>query len=444
MKISIVGTGYVGLVTAACLAEVGHTVTCVDVDATKVDKVNAGVSPIHEASLDDLLDEHVGTRLSATTNLRLAVAETELTLIAVGTPTSDGQIDLRQVIAAAGEVGEALAEKTGYHVVVVKSTVIPGTTEGPVRRELESRSGKKVGGDIGLGMNPEFLRQGRAVFDSLNPDRIVLGGSDDRSIEAMAAVYAPYEDVEVLSTTPRTAEMIKYAANSLFATLISFSNELANFCATEGDIDAADVMRGLHLDRRLSPLLETGERIHPELLSYLMPGCGFGGSCFPKDVAALVSRGSAIGSEMQLLQSVLDVNEAQPMKLIEMLLAELESLDGVPVAVLGLSFKPGTDDMRQSPAIPVVESLVAAGAIVTVYDPVARPVAERVFSTLPLRFAEGITDALADTEAVLVLTAWPEFLELPQLVNSSSPPVIVDGRRTLAASDFARYRAIGL
>ncbi|MCP4424945.1 MAG: UDP-glucose/GDP-mannose dehydrogenase family protein, partial [Chloroflexi bacterium] len=282
MKVSIVGTGYVGLVSGVCLAGKGHQIICVDIDREKVDKINQAIPPIYEEGLTELLEENIGTNLQATTDLRQAVMGSEMSLIAVGTPFDGEEIDLTYIKQVSRQIGEVLRDKDDYHVVVVKSTVVPGTTDDVVRPILEESSGKKAGPDFGLGMNPEFLREGKAIEDFMVPDRIVLGGIDGRSQDALAKLYAVYEGVDQLKTNNKTAEMIKYTANSVLATMISFSNEIANLCAVLGDIDVTEVMEGVHLDKRLSPILPSGERIRPAFTTYIQAGCGFGGSCFPK------------------------------------------------------------------------------------------------------------------------------------------------------------------
>jgi UDPglucose 6-dehydrogenase/GDP-mannose 6-dehydrogenase len=265
MKVSVIGTGYVGLVTGVCLADKGHDVTCADLDGAKVDRINRGEAPIFERGLDDLLRRHAGTRLRATLDARDAVRSTDLTLIAVGTPFDGRRIDLTDVKGAARTVGQALAEKAGYHAVVVKSTVVPGTTDTVVLPILEAVSGKRAGTDFGVGMNPEFLTEGEAVGDFMDPDRIVLGGIDTRTQDALDALYAPFPDAPRLRTNNGTAEMIKYASNAILATMISFSNELANLGSAIGGIDTVEVMRGLHLSRYLSPR-ENGKRVEPAIV----------------------------------------------------------------------------------------------------------------------------------------------------------------------------------
>ena len=444
MKISVVGTGYVGLVSGVCLAQKGHHVTCVDNNLQKVEEINHGKSPIYEEGLDNLLIDNIGARLQATNDLERAVDETDLTLIAVGTPFDGDEIDLRYIQQVAKEIGKALEKKSSYHVVVVKSTVVPGTTDDVVLPLLEKYSGKTAGKDFGVGMNPEFLREGSAITDFMNPDRIVLGGIDSRSQELLARVYEPFPDADTLTVNNKTAEMIKYTSNSLLATLISFSNEIGNLCASLGDIDAIDVMRGVHLDKRVSPILESGQRITPGITSYLEAGCGFGGSCFPKDVKALIAHGKKSGQPMHLLENVITVNKEQPDKMLQYLNNHFPDLREVRVAVLGLAFKPGTDDMRESPAIPIVQRLVSASADITAYDPVAQEEAEKIFAAGEITYCGSVTETVKNAQAILILTRWDEFKELPGVLGDlKTSPVIIDGRRMLPQDCVACYEGIG-
>ncbi len=378
MKVSVIGTGYVGIVTGVCFAEKGHQITCVDVDQAKVDSINKGVPPIYERGLGDLLKKHVGGRLRASTDLSGAVQQTDLSLIAVGTPFDGREIDLTYIKAVSKEIGQALRNKPGYHVVIVKSTVVPGTTDDVVCPILEEASGKKAGVDFGVGMNPEFLTEGEAVNDFLFPDRIVLGGMDKATIDQQARLYEGFPGVEVLRTNNKSAEMIKYTSNALLATLISFSNEIANLCAAVKDVDVVDVMRGVHTSRYLSVDLPEGKKVQPPIVSFLAAGCGFGGSCFPKDVKALAAHGERLHASMHLLDAVLKVNEQQPQKIIQLLKKHFASLKGVRVSILGLAFRPDTNDMRESPAIPIVRSLLREGAVVKGYDPVATDEARKI------------------------------------------------------------------
>jgi UDPglucose 6-dehydrogenase/GDP-mannose 6-dehydrogenase len=440
MKISIIGTGYVGLVTGACLAENGHLVTCVDIDPARVSALNRAEPPIYEAGLPELLRKNVGRNLFATTDLAAAVRDTEVTLIAVGTPFNGKEIDLTAVLGAARQIGVALREKAAYHLVVVKSTVVPGTTDRHVLPALESASGKKAGADFGVGMNPEFLSEGEAVNDFLFPDRIVLGGIDTRSIEVLEAVYQPFAGtIPRLRTNTRTAEMIKYSSNALLATLISFTNELANMGAALGGIDTVDVMRGVHLSQYFSARDSAGL---PPITSFLKAGCGFGGSCLPKDVKALIAHGRSAGVAMPLLESVIVINETQPHKTVELLKRYWPSLRNVRVSVLGLSFKPGTNDVRESPAFPILRELLAMGAAVTAFDPVAMKEAQEAFPQAGVTYAPSLETALKEANAVIVVTPWKEFENVPGLLGDGT--VFVDGRRTFDKRAVSNYEGIGL
>ena len=445
MRVSVIGTGYVGLVSGACLAELGHEVLCVDVDQEKVEKINRGIAPIYEKGLDDLLVKHIGRRLRATTDLRRAVLDTELSMIAVGTPFSGDKIDLGYVKEASRQIGEALREKERYHMIVVKSTVVPGTTDDVVTPAVENASGKKAGVDFGMGMNPEFLREGEAVGDFMHPDRIVMGSMDDKSMVMLEKLYQPFTSVDKVQTNSKTAETIKYTSNALLATLISFSNEIANFCSAAGGIDVADVMKGVHLDKRLSPILDEGTRIVPTITTYLEAGCGFGGSCFPKDVKALISHGKKMGQPMHLLDSVIRINNEQPQKILHLLDKHFSSCQNLTVGVLGLAFKPGTDDMRESPAIPVIKGLIARGAQIMAFDPVAKHAAQQLFNNRQILFVDEVQKAVNGVDAVILLTRWDEFKQLHDIVKGINPqPLVIDGRRMLDKTSFERYEGIGL
>jgi UDPglucose 6-dehydrogenase/GDP-mannose 6-dehydrogenase len=445
MKIAVVGTGYVGLVSGVCLAEKGHEVVCVDNDLNKVEKINAGVSPIYEKGLNELLQKNIGARLKASNDLAAAIEDADLSLIAVGTPFDGNEIDLSYISRVSTEIGEALKNKSDYHVVVVKSTVVPGTTDAVVLPLLEQASGKQAGKDFGVGMNPEFLREGAAIEDFMYPDRIVLGGIDDNTHNLLTKLYAPFAGVDVITTNNKTAEMIKYTSNSLLATLISFSNEIGNLCAAIGGIDALEVMKGVHLDKRISPILESGERVKPVLTTYLEAGCGFGGSCFPKDVKALISHGKKVGQPMELLSSVISINKKQPQQVLDRLSKHFSDLSGVRVAILGLAFKPDTDDMRESPAIPIVRELLRRNAKITAFDPVAENEAKKVFADGGVIYCSSIEETLEHAEAVLLLTRWHVFEQVPAIIRAMNiNPVVIDGRRMLARDSVERYEGIGI
>ncbi len=445
MNISVIGTGYVGLVSGVCLAEKGHRVVCVDIDPHKVAQTNQGIPVIFENGLEALLKKNISSRFNATTDFERAILETDLSIIAVGTPFDGDQIDLSYIQEVSRQIGETLRKKHAYHVVVVKSTVVPGTTEGVVLPIIEQASGKKAGSDFGLGMNPEFLREGMAVEDFMNPDRIVLGGVDERTLDRLQELYRVFEGVDIVRTTPKTAEMIKYTANAVLATMISFSNEIGNLCAALGGIDVVDVMKGVHLDKRLCPIMPDGQRIIPQFTTYLEAGCGFGGSCFPKDVKALIAHGKKAGHPMSLLESVIRVNENQPQQVLNILKDHLPDLKGRRLAVLGLAFKPETDDMRESPAIPIITQLLSAGANIQAFDPVAQDEAKKLFGDNCITYCETLSHAIAGVDAVILLTRWEEFRKLPDLLNKNDVPLIlIDGRRMLDKQHFARYAGIGM
>jgi UDPglucose 6-dehydrogenase/GDP-mannose 6-dehydrogenase len=445
MKISVLGTGYVGLVSGVCLAEKGHQVVCVDIDPDKVARTNQGIPVIFENGLEALLKKNSPIRFGATTDLRRAVLETDLSLIAVGTPFNGDQIDLTYIEEVSRQIGDVLRDKREYHVVVVKSTVVPGTTETVVLPIIEKASGKKGGVDFGVGMNPEFLREGMAVEDFMHPDRIVLGGVDERTLDQLEALYSVFEGVDIIRTTPKTAEMIKYTANALLATMISFSNEIGNLCATLGGIDVVDVMHGVHLDKRLCPIPPDGRRIKPQFTTYLEAGCGFGGSCFPKDVKALIAHGKRAGRPMSLLEAVIDVNENQPRQVLDILNRHMPDVKGRRLAVLGLAFKPETDDMRESPAIPIVAQLLSAGARLQAFDPVAQVEAKKLFGDEGITYCETLAQAISGVDAIILLTRWEAFRYLSDLLDKRDEPVLlIDGRRMLDKRHFARYAGIGL
>ncbi len=442
MNVSIIGTGYVGLVTGACLAERGHQVVCVDVDAGKVAAINAGQAPIHEAGLPELLERHRGSRLRASTDLAQAVQGSEITLIAVGTPAVEGRIDLSWVVRAAEQVGAAIRGRPGRHVVAVKSTVIPGSTDGAVRDAIERGSGLAAGEGFGLGMNPEFLTEGQAVADFMNPDRIVIGGVDERTHRALAALYEGFAGVPIVRTNNATAEMIKYASNCTLAAMISFSNELARLAERIGGVDIADVMRGVHQSAYFTSRLPGGDTVRAPITAFLEAGCGFGGSCLPKDVTALVAQGRSLGLSMPMLSSVLEINATQPDLLVDHLQRHFPVLRGVRVAVLGLAFKPDTDDTRESPAFALLQRLHALGAQLSIYDPVARAPGHPALRGV--RVDSSMRATVVDAQAVVLVTRWREFAELGATLDALGiAPLVVDGRRILDPGAFERYEGIG-
>lgn len=438
MRVAIVGMGYVGLVTGACLAEKGHHITCVDLDEEKVRAVSEGRPPIFEEGLEGLLARNLGDRFEATSNLAEAVRHADVTMIAVGTPFDGARIDLGAVRGAVRSVGEAIRGRDDFPVVVVKSTVVPGTTRDVVTPLLEEVVGEVAGVAFGVATNPEFLTEGQAVADFMHPDRLVLGSGDERTAERLDELYASFPEVPRVRTTVTAAETIKYASNALLATMISFSNEFADLCSAVGDVDVVDVMTGLHSSMYLN---FDGHRV--PITSFLKAGCGFGGSCLPKDVNALAAHGEALGRPMKLLRAVIDVNGRRADEMMRILRSHFTTLERREVTVLGLAFKPDTDDIRESPAVPIVRRLIAEGAVVRTHDPVVRTLpAELEVENVELE--PDLENALAGADAAVLVTTWPQYDALPEMLARLDPqPILVDGRRFVSPDRVERYDGIG-
>jgi UDPglucose 6-dehydrogenase len=445
LKIVVVGSGYVGLVSGVCLAAVGHDVTCVDVRPEVVGLLNDGRPHIHEPGLPELLREGITAgRFRATLALENALSEASMVLIAVGTPSIDGRIDLRFIREVCVQLGRHLKNRKGFLSVVVKSTVVPSTTDTVVLDLLKEHSGLHLG-EFGLGMNPEFLREGNAVEDFMKPDRIVFGHEDPQTLGLLQKLYDPWE-CDKISVNTRTAEAIKYANNALLATQISAVNELANFCYALGGVDVRDVMQGVHLDKRWSPITPTS-RIRPAILTYLSPGCGFGGSCLTKDVQALRTQGRDQGLSMHVLQAVLDVNDEQPLQVVRQLETSFGTLRGRHVLVLGLAFKPNTDDIRESASVSIIRRLAERGAIIAAHDPIAMDNARNQLADLPINFVDDWEAALEASEGVVIATSWQDYaiLRTPAFSAILRDTVLVDARRMFEPSDFpnSKYVTIG-
>ena len=428
MNVSIVGSGYVGTTVAACLADMGHRVYNIDIDETVVERLNDGESPIHEPGLDALVSAYGGSTLEATTDYS-TIRETDLTIMALPTPNDDEGIDLSVMKAGIESVGEALREKDGYHLVVVKSTVIPGTTEDELRPLLEAAAGKTDGDEIGLAVNPEFLREGSAVDDFMGPDKIVVGtDGDDRALELLAQLYEPIVadwDIPVVETGRREAEMIKYANNSFLAAKISLINDIGNICKEFG-VDSYEVADAIGLDDRIGA-------------QFLRSGVGYGGSCFPKDVDALRAAARGVDYDPTMLDAAVEINDRQPGHLLDLLDKHVD-VAGERVAVLGLSFKPGTDDIRNSRAIPVIEGLLERGAEVVGYDPVA---IEEMRERFPdIEYAETVAEALDGAVGAAVVTDWDEFAALDEEFDAMADPIVVDGRRIVSRREGLTYEGL--
>ncbi|MFA5771225.1 MAG: UDP-glucose/GDP-mannose dehydrogenase family protein [Thermoplasmata archaeon] len=430
--ISIVGAGYVGLVTAITFTKHKHTVTCIDISKEKVVSINSKKPPFYEENLEKALVAAIESkRLTATTSFD-AIRKTDLTFICVETPSlKDGGQNLSIIGKATSDVGKSLREKKGYHLVVVKSSVTPTTTKEHLIPILERSSGKTVGKDVGICVNPEFLREGSALQDSFNPDRIVIGGFDKKSGNLLKNLYKKFSCPKIVVDLA-TAEMIKYASNSFLALKITYANEIANMCEKFG-IDAEKVLDAVALDSRINP-------------HFLKFGCGFGGSCFPKDLKALIHASEKYGCKSDIFRSVLKLNERQPLRLVEMLKNEIPNLKNSKVAVLGLSFKGNTNDVRESRAIPIISALIKEGAHVIAYDPVAMPNMKKIFKEI--KYVDSIDDALDGADACIVQNDWEIFEELnSKNFNKMAKKIVIDGRRVLdrkKIGEDVKYYAIGL
>ena len=424
MHIAVIGTGYVGLVTGACFAEFGVDVTCVDIDSSKIASLIAGEMPIYEPGLEQLVAKNMQSgRLRFTTDLKQAVQQALVVFLAVGTPPkSDGSPDLSFVEAAARSVAEHM---NGYKVIVTKSTVPIGT--GEYLRKL-IRENLKSSLNFGIVSNPEFLREGAAINDFMRPDRVVVGSRDDEAVAIMRDLYRPLYLIEVpfVVTSLEAAELTKYAANAFLATKISFINEIANLCESIG-CDVHDVARAIGMDRRIG-----GKFLHP--------GPGFGGSCFPKDSQALASVARKFGRESMIVDAVIEVNRRQRLAMIPKIEKLLGDLKGKTVAVLGLAFKPETDDMREAPAIDIISGLLERGATVRAYDPVAMSEAAKVLSKVS--FAGDEYEAVTDADALVFMTEWNQFraLDMARVRDLMRTPRIADLRNIYDPEDM---RALG-
>ena len=433
MKIAMIGTGYVGLVSGVCFSDFGHDVICVDKDPGKIDRLRAGEIPIFEPGLQDLMAKNVAAgRLSFSLDLTEAVAGADAVFIAVGTPTrrGDGHADLRYVMAAAEEIGRAM---TGYTVVVTKSTVPVGTN----RKVAEVIRAANPSADFDIASNPEFLREGAAIDDFMRPDRVVVGIENDRAKKVMSDIYRPLflREFPIVFTGLESAEMIKYAANAFLATKITFINEIAALCERVG-ADIKSVSKGIGLDGRIGN-------------KFLHAGPGYGGSCFPKDTKALARIGQEHAVPMQIVETVIKVNDQVKQRMLDKIIDMLDgSVNGKTVGILGVTFKPNTDDMRDAPSLTIVPALVGMGAKVRVIDPQGRHEGEAL---LPhVRWVDSAYQAAQGADVVVILTEWNEFraLDLTKLARKMNTPRMADlrniyGREDALAAGFEQYEGVG-
>ncbi|MED2124578.1 UDP-glucose dehydrogenase family protein [Bacillus thuringiensis serovar darmstadiensis] len=410
MNIAIFGTGYVGLVTGVCLSDIGHRVTCIDIDENKVAKMKEGISPIYEPGLDELMSKNINeNRLLFTTDCRQGIEEADVIYIAVGTPQqADGSANLQYIEQVALDIANNLKKDS---IVVIKSTVPVGTND-----HVKNLIQQNLKADVKISMvsNPEFLREGSAIHDSFYGDRIVIGADDAKTTDIMEEVNKPF-NVPVFKTTIRSSEMIKYAANAFLATKISFINEIANICEKLG-ADVEHVANGMGLDKRIGT-------------QFLKAGIGYGGSCFPKDTHALIQIAGNVEHDFDLLKSVITVNNSQQASLVGKIKNVLGDMEGKQVAMLGLAFKPNTDDMREAASIVIANDLVKMGAKVVAYDPIATENAKRILPN-EVQYVYSVEGAVKNADVVLIVTEWDEIKEFPmeQYVDLMKQPIIFDGR----------------
>ncbi len=429
MKISIIGgTGYVGLCTGLGFAIKGHEVICVGRSKEKIEKLKSGKSPIYEPFVDKHLKDVLEKKnFEPTTDIDYAIKNSDALFISVGTPSKeDGSIDTADIEAASSQIGKIMEARDSYFVVVVKSTVLPETTEKIVISRIEKESGKNVGKDFGVCMNPEFLREGKALEDFLNPDRIVIGEFDKKSGDIIQELYKNF-NAPIMRTNLKTAEMIKYASNSFLAAKISFTNEIGNICKILG-IDTYEVMQGVGMDKRIGK-------------HFLQAGVGWGGSCFPKDVAALRAKAKEIGYNPKILDAITKTNNEQPFNLLNLLKKKIPDIKNKKIAVLGLAFKADTDDVRDSKAIPIIESLLKEGAVVYAHDPRAEENFSQIFQDI--QYCDSPAEALKNSEACLILTDWEEYKALEDKDFSlMKSKIIIEGRKVLDKNKVKNFEGI--
>ena len=437
-RISVIGLGYVGLCTALCLASKGFHVVGVDVDTEKINSLRQGRSQTYEPQLQRHLNKALKTQLfQPTTDSKLAVQNTDVTFVSVGTPSlEDGSIDLTYVKQSSATIAASLKNKAKWHLVVIRSTVVPTTCDTVVKPMIEEKSGRPCGKEWGLCMNPEFLREGSAIHDTLYPDRIIIGEYNERSGSALDKLYRNFlgRNIPTERMCLVNAELVKYANNAFLATKISFANMIANLCGTLPTADIQVVTRGIGLDRRI------GSR-------FLNAGLGYGGSCFPKDIKALAALGRKQNIDLPLIHATTEINEKQPLRSVDLAEKLVGSLSGKRIAVLGLAFKPETDDMREAVSIPIIKELLQRRAKVVAYDPKAMPQARKIFEK-SITYAESAVECIRGSDVCILVTEWKQFktLRQKQFAALMDHPAIVDGRRLLKSSQFPRvkYAAVGL
>lgn len=429
MEISIIGTGYVGLVTGVALSEVGHTVTCIDTDNKKIGKLKLGESPIHEPGLEELIKKNMmQDRLFFSSDKENSIKSSDIIYIAVGTPqTEDGSADLSYI----EQVSKDIAQNVENDVIVVTKSTVPVGTNDFIRDLIQTNLVNKV--NVKFVSNPEFLREGSAIYDTFHGDRIVIGSDDQSALFTIEEINSPF-NIPIFKTDLRTSEMIKYASNAFLATKISFINEIANICEKVG-ANVEDVAKGMGKDQRIGP-------------QFLNAGIGYGGSCFPKDTNALVQIAGNHEHDFKLLRSVIEVNQVQQESLVNKAISRFGNLAGKKIAMLGLAFKPNTDDMREAASIVIVEKLKNLGATITAYDPVALENAKKILST-DIDYVESLDEALKNADLALIVTEWEEIkkIDLIKFTKLMDKPIVFDGRNCFSLDEVKgfnfEYHSVG-
>ena len=440
-RVSIHGTGFIGLVSAASLATRDFPTICSTFSEEKAQLINQGIPPFYEKGLEQLLKQAIDSgNLKCVIGREEAVQNSDISMITVGTPMrEDRSIDLRFIRETAEQLGKALNQTSSYHTVVARSTVVPGTTRNLIGKIIEENSGLQMGKDFGLCMQPEFLAEGRSIQDTLEPDRIIIGEYNKESGDALERLYREFygkhlDHCPILRMKLESAELVKYANNCLLATKITYANEMARISELVSGVDIEEVIRGVGLDYRINP-------------RFLGSGVGFGGACFHKDINAIIAYANEKGYNPQLLQAVLDTNDAQALHSVDIIKEELGDLSNKRIALLGLSFKPGTDDMRHAPSIRIARALRAAGAIVVAHDPVAEESAKQVLKD-EVVYADTVETALSQADGAILVTEWEEYQKIAPTVfkNHMKNPLVVDGRHVFDFDEFSEtltFRKIG-
>lgn len=438
MKIAVIGTGYVGLVSGTCLASKGHRVTCFDLNKDTIDILKGGEIPIYEHGLADLMFKNKKNIFFEVLNSekKLRLLEFDTIIVAVGTPNLKGKIDLSQIESVAIMLAKLIKNTEKYISIILRSTVLPGTTDTFFKNIIENQSGKKLG-QFGLGMNPEFLREGNAIDDFLGADRIVMGYEDKGTLNIMRDMYRSW-NCHKLEMNSRSAEMLKYVNNTLLATLISSVNEYSNIAKEIGEIDFNQVMHGVYLDNRWSPLLADGNKLFPKIIDYLKPGCGYGGSCFPKDVKAFSTIAKQTSVEPKIIDAVIEVNNDQPNRVVEMLKNKVKNLSDKRVLILGLAFKPETDDVRESVSLKIINLLSDKVLSLSAHDPVAIKNTKKIINPLiNINYVDDWKIAIDKADIIIIATNWNDYKLIDQLEFSLSDKVIFDTRSLLDSSFVA-------